>query len=195
MTLPVETFARDLERHFQQVQQTRMAGVPILNPALRVQAVGFRHTERGCLGVLITPWFINLMLLPCEGDEWRERAPGSSQTHRFPSGNYTFLHAEEPGIGRYQSCSLLSPVLEIQDQDTAVQVAIAALQALDDERFRDLDSDTCEAEIARRWHAEPATEETPETPPTRTEEPAAPRAISRRELLFGRLRGENDTPA
>ena len=41
-----------------------MAGVPMLNPALRVQAVGFRHWQSHWLGVLVTPWFMNLMLLP-----------------------------------------------------------------------------------------------------------------------------------
>lgn len=130
MSIQLTALTTGVESYFRQVQATRMADVPIINPALEVQTVGFHHTEEGCLGVLITPWFISLMLLPCEGDDWQELAPGSSQTHYFPAGEYDFLLASDPVIGRYQSCSLLSPVLQIQDQETAVAFAEAALAAL-----------------------------------------------------------------
>lgn len=125
-----------LEHHFRQVAATAMADVPIVNPSLGVQAVGFHASEHGWLGVLITPWFINLVLLPQDSD-WQALSMGSRQSHGFASGRYDFLIAEADGIGRYQSCSLLSPVLEIADQETAVQVALAALHALDKAQFRD----------------------------------------------------------
>ena len=51
------------------IQRERMADIPLLNPALEVQAVGFSVWEAYCLGVLITPWFMNLMLLPLAGDK------------------------------------------------------------------------------------------------------------------------------
>ena len=56
-----------LERAFRQVAETRMQGVPLLNAALQVQAVGFAPLadEPGvALGVLVTPWFMNLLRLP-----------------------------------------------------------------------------------------------------------------------------------
>ncbi len=41
----------------------RMRGLPIVNPALAVEAVGFAPWEGHWLGVMVTPWFINLTLL------------------------------------------------------------------------------------------------------------------------------------
>ncbi len=171
-----------------------MADIPVLNPALEVKAVGFHRSAAGCLGVLITPWFINLVLLPCEGDDWQERPIGSSHTYSFPSGSYQFLMAEEKGIGRFQSCSLLSPVLELPDQATALEVAFAALGALIDPRHRDSESSTHAGEIAQRWQAQ--ADENPDAPSVHKRAPAAAsdeslieRPVSRRDLLRGRVLG------
>ena len=84
-----------LVRHFEHVATTRMADVPIVNPAVGVEAVGFERTDEGFLGVLVTPWFISLVLLPLEGDDWRDRKIGSEITHSFASGNYVFQVAGE----------------------------------------------------------------------------------------------------
>jgi len=105
-----------------------MAGVPILNPHLRVEAVGFRACEVGVVGVLVTPWFMNLMLFPVDQET---RPPiGSTVEHHFPSGRYGFTAAEEPGIGHYQICSLFSPMYEFPDHATATLTAEAALAEL-----------------------------------------------------------------
>ena len=88
-----------LEQSYRRIQRERMRDLPFLNPALRVKAVGFRHWQGRCLGVLITPWFMNLMLLPCEGDEWQELQIGDKQRHLLPSGSYEFIVGEEAGIG------------------------------------------------------------------------------------------------
>ena len=189
MDIQIQSFARGLEKHFQFVHETRMADIPILNPALQVQAVGFEHTEHGCLGVLITPWFINLMLVPCEGDTWEDLPVGSTQTHRFPSGSYEFIVNHEDEIGRFQSCSLLSPVLEIGDQDTAIQVALASLHAVHDARFRDTDSDTRAAEIERIWSGEEETEAEDEEEGLSLRERLTEAPMSRRDLLRGRFLG------
>jgi rubredoxin len=51
--------AAQLESLFRQIADTRMQGIPILNPALQVQAIGFRQWDgpHGLLwvGVLLTP--------------------------------------------------------------------------------------------------------------------------------------------
>jgi [NiFe] hydrogenase assembly HybE family chaperone len=122
---PTET----LEHHFREIQRTRMADVPILNPALSVQGVGFEHNEHGWVGVLITPWLISLFLLP-DNDDQPDLPAGSIQAHSFPSGRCDFIVAHDEDLGCYQSCSLLSPVLELADQRAAVGLAEAALQAL-----------------------------------------------------------------
>lgn len=185
--LQLEAMTQGLVSHFRRVATTRMAGVPIINPALDVEAVGFARSADGCIGVLITPWFMSLVLLPCEGDDWQDRAIGSDVAHRFASGHYVFQVAGDDTIGRYQACSLMSPLLEIPDQATAVAVARAALDALHDETQRDTTSRTHAAEVARRWHGEPAdqADEAGDTPP-------ADVTLSRRAFICGGLLDEPD---
>ena len=174
-----------LVRHFEHVATTRMADVPIVNPAVGVEAVGFERTDEGFLGVLVTPWFISLVLLPLEGDDWRDRKIGSEITHSFASGNYVFQVAGDDAIGAYQACSLLSPVLELADHATAVAIAQAALLALHDEDQRDSTSDTRAGEIARRWHDE----EEPDADPDATAGvvPVEQARLSRRAFIGGNL--------
>jgi [NiFe] hydrogenase assembly HybE family chaperone len=187
-----------LVRHFRHVAATRMTDVPIVNPAVGVEAVGFERTAEGFLGVLVTPWFISLMLLPLEGDDWQERQIGSETTHAFPSGNYVFQVAGDDAIGTYQTCSLLSPVLELADHATAVAVARAALLALHDEDQRDSSADTRAGEIARRWHApeDANAADTAMPAPTGSTDPAQaePTLLSRRAFIGGRL-FDSDRPA
>ncbi|MCU7886786.1 MAG: [NiFe]-hydrogenase assembly chaperone HybE, partial [Candidatus Thiodiazotropha sp. (ex Lucinoma annulata)] len=108
-----------LEQQFRTIEQQRMEGLPLLNKALRVEAVSFCEWNGLCLGVLITPWFMNLMLIPDEGDTWSDMQIGDKQLHQLPSGLYEFILGEEEGIGRYQMCSLFSPMFEFSDQATA----------------------------------------------------------------------------
>lgn len=122
--------AAGLEAAFRRIERERMAGLPFLNPRLAVEAVGFRPWERTSLGVLVTPWSMNLMLLPVEGEQWADHRPGEQGLVRFPSGSHEFILGEEAGIGRYRMCSLFSPVLEFPDQAAAVATARAALEQL-----------------------------------------------------------------
>ena len=188
--LHIDALTQGLERHFRHVQQTRMADVPILNPALQVRALGFRRIDNGCFGALITPWFISLIILPEEGDTWADKSVGSRHVQTFASGNYEFLMAAEETIGRYLSCSLLSPVLEIADQATAIEVARAALAAIDDPECRDETANTHATEIERRWHGEDDGEnDEQDAPPQQSlEEKLTEVPLSRREFLRGRLR-------
>ena len=55
-----------LEAVFRSVAATRMKGIPLLHCGLRVEAVGFAPEPDGVMasGVLVTPWFMNLLRLP-----------------------------------------------------------------------------------------------------------------------------------
>jgi hypothetical protein len=44
----VNVVVEKLEAVFNEIAETRMAGLPILNTALKVQAVGFREWEGNC---------------------------------------------------------------------------------------------------------------------------------------------------
>ena len=94
--------------------------------------------------MLVTPWFINLMLLPGAADDWESEPTGASRTFVFPSGCYDFLIGREQGIGVYAACSLFSPVYEFNDHAAAVAVAESVMQVL----FEDSISEPREGEPA-----------------------------------------------
>ena len=125
--LPDPTTA--LEQAFNAVAE-RMQGLGFVNPALRVQAVAFEAWEGHWLGVMVTPWSINVLLLPRERAAWRPIRQGEKQRYSFPAGEYEFIDAVDPVIGDYRMCSLFSPALDFQDHETAVLVAQFARDAL-----------------------------------------------------------------
>lgn len=125
-----------LESVFSEIARTRMLDIPILNPALRVEAVGFREWEGRWIGVLITPWTINLVLLPGQDSPLIPLALDEKQMWVFPSGNYEFMGVNEPAIGTCHTCSLISPVTEFASHEEAhafAQEIISALFAADTE--------------------------------------------------------------
>ncbi len=122
-----ETAAQTLTTVFCDIHRERMADVPILNEALEVEAVGFERIDAGVLGVLVTPWFMNLMLLPAEADGFAGEQPGEKTIVPLPAGDYEFIAGNEAGIGDYRMCSLFSPVFEFADHATAVATAEAVM--------------------------------------------------------------------
>jgi [NiFe] hydrogenase assembly HybE family chaperone len=116
---------------FNTIARGSMAGLPICNPALRVEAVGFRRTAHGhWAGLMITPWAINLLCLPGSDAGWPALAAGSKHDWHFPSGDYEFIVAGEERLGVYHLCSLFSPALEFADHEQARLIALATVQAL-----------------------------------------------------------------
>lgn len=112
-----------LEAAFGEIARTRMVDVPIINPALRVEAVGFHEWKGKWIGVLVTPWTINLVLLPGENAPLIPLALDEKMTWNFPSGAYEFMGLNEPAIGTCHICSLISPVTEFVRHEEAVAVA------------------------------------------------------------------------
>jgi [NiFe] hydrogenase assembly HybE family chaperone len=115
--------AQKLVDVFSEIARTRMADVPIINPALRVEAVGFQLWEGRWLGVLVTPWMINLMLLPGQDAPLIRLALDQKTVWNFPSGAYEFMGLNEPAIGTCHMCSLISPVTEFATHEEAAAVA------------------------------------------------------------------------
>jgi [NiFe] hydrogenase assembly HybE family chaperone len=135
---PVPGYATDpspvLVEVFSTIQRERMHDVPILNPSLSVEAVGFEEYQGNWIGVLVTPWFMNLVALPGSG-AWRSAPERASVYYAFPTGIYEFIAGVEPGIGEYHACSLFSPMPEFADQVAARETARAARAALFDPRL------------------------------------------------------------
>ncbi len=130
-----ESLSRKLEAVFAKIERERMRDVPILNPALSVACIGMRPFEDDWLSVLVTPWFINLIMLPgSEGgaEAWGSEGAGTKLMRQFPAGGFEFICASEDGIGPYRLCSLFSPVLEFESQEAALATAEASLGALFD---------------------------------------------------------------
>ena len=120
---------RALVALFDEIRRTRMLGLPIANPALRVEAVGFEQWEDQDLGILITPWFMNLVLLPDSG-RLTDLPQGDRVECRFPSGpcELTVYHDED--LGSYLAAVLFRTVADFPDQDVARAVAEEALAQL-----------------------------------------------------------------
>lgn len=119
-----------LEQAFERVHRGPMAGMPMSNPALRVQAVGFRAWQSHWLGVLITPWFMNLVLMPRIASAWSPLAERDKRCLAFPAGVFEFIGGHDPVLGDYQACSLFSPMFEFADHGGAVATALAVLEGL-----------------------------------------------------------------
>ena len=119
-----------LEQLYEQIRTERMVDIPVLNDVIHVQAVGFRAWEGHVLGVLVTPWFMNLMLLPGADDDWSGYRIGSKHLYTFEAGSFEFIVAEEPGLGHYKTCSMFSPMFEFENHEAAVITAEAIVPGL-----------------------------------------------------------------
>jgi [NiFe] hydrogenase assembly HybE family chaperone len=128
--LDSEQISHTLEITFNEILDKRMCGLPIVNPELSVQAVGFNSYNKDWLGILITPWFMNLLLLPGPDSHWPEQLPGTTIEKHFPYGQFEFTLANEPQLGRYAFCSLFSPMFQFESQVAAFTAAQSALQGL-----------------------------------------------------------------
>lgn len=172
---------------FQAVAE-RMRGLDFVNPALEVEAVAFGAWEDHWLGVMVTPWFMNLALLPRDSARWQPLKIGDKRKYAFPAGVYEFIGATDPAIGDFQMCSLFSPVKEFEDQATARLVATLAREALFDAANAE-PADFPAADLAAATEREDAPGPLAEL----QERAAAP--MSKRDFLRGRVPGSDREPA
>jgi len=112
-----------VEQTFARIHRENMQGIPILNSKIRVQTLGFQHYQERVVGVVITPWLMNMVLLPGEGEDWSELVLGHKRFHNFPAKKYKFMVNEIDGIGFCQTHSLHSPMNEFSSHEHAVSVA------------------------------------------------------------------------
>lgn len=125
--------SQKLEAVFAAIERERMQEIPILNPKLSVACIGMRAYNGLWVSILVTPWFINVMLLPRSEDDvqaWSAADLGTKVQHQFPAGAFEFICGAEAELGPYRMCSLFSPVLQFEDQDAALVAAEGALGAL-----------------------------------------------------------------
>jgi [NiFe] hydrogenase assembly HybE family chaperone len=132
--MAVSVFAQDpsplVEQAFRRIEAERMAGLPFCNSALRVEAIGFALHDEQWLGVLVTPWAMNLILLPGRAETWVGAPEGRRLLIAYPAGDLPFLGGEEDEIGEYLVCPLFASMAQFEDQESARLTARASLIAL-----------------------------------------------------------------
>jgi [NiFe] hydrogenase assembly HybE family chaperone len=151
---------------YDEIAHGRMAGLPLMHPGLHVQAVGFVAREGGCLGVLLTPWFMNLVWCDAQPVSGEALALGAHRERDLGGQRLAFIGAHEPSLGAFEACALFSPMSEFADQAGAVATAEAVMVAL-----------CAAAEVA-----EPA----PAHAASPSHGTVAPSLSDRRRFLFGR---------
>lgn len=120
----------NLVRRFQQIGAERILGLPIYNEALNVEAVDFQPCEGGLIGVLITPWFMNIMLLPEDTSPWQTQELGEKINHQLESGEHEFVIGEDEEVGRYLFRTITSPTHCYKKQIAALHSGKKALSVL-----------------------------------------------------------------
>ena len=107
----------------------KVKGMPIYNPTLAVEAIGFREDQGRHTGVMVTPWFMNLTVIP-SADELQTWIDGGKVRLSFPSGAYDFTVYDLPEFGLIGYCSLFSTMTEFTDHEAAQLAAQAAADGL-----------------------------------------------------------------
>lgn len=160
---------------------TRMAGLGFVNPALEPEAVAFEPWQGHWLGVMVTPWFMNLVLLPRDRSQWQTLPAGAKRKLQFPAGVYEFIGADDPMIGEHQTCSLFSPMHDFEDHAAARLVARLAREAL-------FDAANAETPAYPQADLSPAAPDSARNAGTEAAQ-AAP--VSKRDFLRGRVAGSS----
>jgi [NiFe] hydrogenase assembly HybE family chaperone len=89
-----------------------MRDMPFYNEKIAIEAIGFRPFGKGdLLGVVLTPWFMNVIMLPIEPVRMDMAKIGSVVSVELPAGKRTFAVGGDETIGLYKAHSLHSPVL------------------------------------------------------------------------------------
>lgn len=161
-----------LESIFREIHASKMRGLPMVNETIGVKAVGFGVQDGRVIGVMVTPWSMNLIVFPAPDEDWSGIPTGTRAFMDFPSGRYEFVHAYRDDLTCYRACSLFSPMFEFQTMLQATETARAIMASLFDPA------------LAEESKAAP---DTPPAPPSSAVQatPGDEPRPSRRALLFG----------
>lgn len=121
---------RELVERFREIGETTMRDLPLFNPELEVEALGFRLLDDQWVGVLITPWFMNLVRLPAQPVPMDMPRIGRKVTAALPCGERDLIQGGDEVIGSYESLSLHSPMFAFKTQTEACEEAAQRLQEL-----------------------------------------------------------------
>jgi [NiFe] hydrogenase assembly HybE family chaperone len=100
-------------------------GLPVYNAALQVAAVGFRPFEGGLIGVIVTPWFMNLIRVPAPG---AEVDVGVRREAALPADRVDLIGARLDGAPPFEFRPIVSPMDDFPSQ---AQVLLTAGEVMD----------------------------------------------------------------
>ena len=119
-----------LAAHYGKVWEERMRDLSFVNDKLAVEAIGFTRLSGDWVGVVVTPWFVNLFLIYGGGTLWGDIPAGERRYVNLPCGTLQFIADDDPDIGPYQYCPLIAPVDHLTDMASARKAALDAMQAV-----------------------------------------------------------------
>jgi [NiFe] hydrogenase assembly HybE family chaperone len=107
-----------------------MFDLPIVNHKLDVAVISFSQLKLGrYLGVLVTPWFINMVfkLVDETGEDLHKtiftQKIGETVQLKFPAGKYEFIVNYDDALGYFYSCALVSDMHTLNTQEDALVLA------------------------------------------------------------------------
>jgi len=117
---------------YRRIWETTMRDLDFVNHALEVDIAGFRRHRGDWVGAVITPWFVNLYVVPGGGELWCDLGAGERVKLPFPVGELEFIADYDPAaeIPAALYCPLLAPVSALKSQDEALRMAMDALETL-----------------------------------------------------------------
>lgn len=122
--------AAHFEAGFREIAETRMKGLPILNPRISVRADNFRRWGNDWIGTVVTPWSIMAVYACGNRESWKHAKASETEIIELPAGDFPFLGVIDPILGEYKMLGLMSPIQELEDQATAEAVARIALETM-----------------------------------------------------------------
>jgi [NiFe] hydrogenase assembly HybE family chaperone len=122
MTVEDAARIRTLVQTFTRIGDEQMRDIGLYNHDLAVESVGFRRWEDWLAGILVTPWFMNFIMLPTQPGQITGAVTDRVRMD-LPRGEIKFTIGEVDGIGLYLSSSLYSPMDRFDVQGVAVVTA------------------------------------------------------------------------
>ena len=155
-----------LTERYKEIGDTQMKSLPAYNHGLRVETIGFRPFGKDSIGISISPWFMNITIIPGDADNVEGIKDGDKVIRALPAGEFEFVMGRVSGVGPVLSCSLFSPMDDFASHAVAQETAMAALAALFNKNIDDIE--------------------------IKDEPPAPAPKTDRRELIFGRRSRKED---
>ena len=86
---------------YREIGERAMRDLPIFNDKLGVEAVGFRRFNGAIVGIMVTPWFMNV-IASLDEEAFPAREPGSTLQISFPAGEIELAVSDVAAAGRIE---------------------------------------------------------------------------------------------